>query len=85
MGEQSGQLSQASSAVSGISLSGSAFGHLPNAGHLHQMYSEHADANRKNLADLVDAMNQTASGLTSTAQNYAQHDQQLSEGLGGAR
>ena len=85
VGEQAGQLSQIQSAISRIVISGDAFGHLPNAGHLSQIYQEHADANRKNLADLITALNQTAEGLNTTAQGYAQQDQAVSSGLGGGQ
>lgn len=85
VGEQNGQLSQVQSVVSGIVISGGAFGKLPNAHHLSAMYQEHADANRKNLSDLIEALNQTAQGLDQTARNYTEHDQQVSSGLGGGQ
>ncbi len=83
--EQDGQLSQIQSRISSIVISGDAFGKLPNAHHLLQMYNEHADANRKNLSDLVEAMNQTSEGLNATAQSYAQHEQELGASLGGGQ
>ncbi|AUG77980.1 hypothetical protein CFP65_3176 [Kitasatospora sp. MMS16-BH015] len=85
VGEQNGQLGQARSAVAGIALSGSAFGHLPNAAHLHQMYNQHAEANGQNLADLIEALGMTAEGLNATVDSYAQHDQELAAGLGGGQ
>ncbi len=72
------QLSQIQSAVSAIRLSSTAFGHLPNAQNLAEQYNEHADASRQNLSDLVDALSNTADGLTYTAQNYAEHDREVS-------
>lgn len=85
VGEQDGQLAQAQSRISGIQLSGSAFGHLPNAGHLHQMYNDHAEAARQNLNDLIGALKGTAEALNGTAQTYTQHEQELSAGLGGGQ
>ncbi|MGK4579498.1 hypothetical protein [Kitasatospora sp. HPMI-4] len=83
--EQDGQLSQVQSRISGITISGDAFGKLPNAGHLLQQYNEHADASRKNVADLIEALNQTSDALNGTAQNYLQHEQELGAGLGGGQ
>jgi uncharacterized protein YukE len=83
--EQAGQLAQIQSAISRIVISGDAFGHLPNAGHLAQTYQDHADANRRNLADLITALSQTAEGLGTTARSYAQQDQALTAGLGGGQ
>ncbi|GAA2269254.1 MULTISPECIES: hypothetical protein [Kitasatospora] len=85
VGDQDGQLSQVQSRVSGITISGDAFGKLPNAHHLLQEYNDHVDANRKNLADLIEALNQTSEALNGTAQNYLQHEQELGAGLGGGQ
>ncbi|MER6053162.1 hypothetical protein K2224_34465 (plasmid) [Streptomyces sp. BHT-5-2] len=83
--DQVGQLGQIQSAVSAIRISSDAFGHLPNAQNLASMYSEHAEANRKNLSDLVEALTSTAEGLTSTSQNYAEHDREVSASFGGGQ
>jgi uncharacterized protein YukE len=85
VGDQSGQLSQARSAVANITLSGSAFGHLPNAGNLHQQYTQHAEASAQNLADLIEALGTTGQGLSATSESYNQQDQAIVQGLGGGQ
>ncbi|GAA2148233.1 hypothetical protein GCM10009760_39970 [Kitasatospora kazusensis] len=82
---QAEQVGQIQSAVSGIAISSDAFGHLPNAQNLAQVYQEHADASRQNLADLLQALTGTADGLNYTAQNYAEQDRAISSGLGGGQ
>lgn len=82
VGEQDGQLSQTQSRISGIALSGEAFGKLPDAGQLLQQYNEHAEAARQNIADLVQLLNGTSEALNTTAQNYVQHEQELGAILG---
>ncbi|MEU9132174.1 hypothetical protein AB0D08_29385 [Kitasatospora sp. NPDC048540] len=83
--DQVEQLDQIQAAVSGITISASAFGHLPNAQNLAHTYQEHASAGRQNVADLVQALAGTADGLAYTAQNYAEHDRMISSGLGGGQ
>ncbi|MDH6577980.1 type VII secretion target [Kitasatospora sp. MAP5-34] len=82
---QSEQLGQIQSATAGIAISADAFGHLPNAQNLAQVYQEHASASSQNLNDLVQALTGTADGLNYTAQNYAEQDQAISAGLGGGQ
>ncbi|PNE38661.1 MULTISPECIES: type VII secretion target [Streptomyces] len=83
--DQVEQLGTIQSAVAGIQISSTAFGHLPNAQNLAETYKEHAEASRQNIADLVSALTNTAEGLHFTAQNYAEHDQAVSSSFGGAQ
>ncbi|MFE7314806.1 WXG100 family type VII secretion target [Streptomyces sp. NPDC057555] len=82
--EQVNQLGTIQSAVSAITISSSAFGHLPNAQNLAEAYKAHADASRQNLSDLIEALTNTSEGLHFTAQNYSEHDQAVSSSFGGA-
>ena len=79
------QLERIQSAIAGIVISSDAFGHLPNAQNLAQVYQEHAQASSQNLSDLGQALSGTADGLNYTAQNYAEQDSALSSGLGGGQ
>lgn len=81
--DQFHELDRIRTAISGISISPTAFGHLPNAQNLAQAYQEHAEASRQNLSDLAETLTHTANGLTVTAQNYGEHDRAISQGLGG--
>ena len=83
--EQFHELGRIRSAIAGTTISSTAFGHLPNAQNLAHAYQEHAEANRKNLADLAEVLQSTAQGLVATAQNYVEHEHAISSGLGGAR
>ncbi len=83
--EQLEQLQQIQSAVSGITISSDAFGHLPNAQNLAHTYQEHASASRQNIQLLGEALSGTVGGLRATAQNYAEQDHAIGSGLGGGQ
>ncbi|WP_371478661.1 type VII secretion target [Kitasatospora sp. NBC_00315] len=83
--EELGQLQQVQSAVSGITVTADAFGHLPNAQNLASTYMEHAAASRQNVQVLAQALSGVVSGLRATAQNYAAQDRSIGGGFGGGQ
>jgi hypothetical protein len=83
--EQGYQLQRVQSAIAGVTVSSTAFGHLPNAQNLALAYQEHAQASQQNLADLVEALRSTGQGLDITAENYNEQDQAIYSSLGGGQ
>lgn len=83
--DQYQELDWIQSSVADITISSSAFGHLPNAQNLAQTYQTYAQAARKNLADLSQALQSTGQGLNATAQNYEEHERETGASFGGGQ
>lgn len=82
---QAERIAEIRSRLSSVSLNANDFGKLPNAQDLFDAYQEHAEAEQKNFADLLEIMADTAEGLNDTADNYATTDSDIASVYGGGR
>jgi hypothetical protein len=78
---QGDRMQQVNAALSGASVSGDAFGKLPNSGSMHANYTAHAEAEVQNSADMAQILAGIGEALSAMADAYQAVDQEVQQTL----